>query len=186
MDKDELRQEMKETLRAMNDDERKHITEKLHSYLLNATIWKEAETLGITVSGGIEWDTEPLIQEAWKQGKTVTVPKCIPETRVLEFYVLEDFSQLEVQYYNLKEPNPEKTKKISKESIDLLVVPGLVYDKSGYRIGFGAGYYDRFLVNFEKPTVSLLAEKQLIHKVPNEPFDIAVRHLITENGFIPV
>ena len=96
------------------------------------------------------------------------------------FYQLDDFGQLEESYFQLLEPKTGETEKIDKFAIELLVVPGLVYDRRGYRIGFGGGYYDRFLADFHNETVSLAHKCQIVDKIQNEPFDIPVKHLIVE------
>lgn len=184
LDKKQLRKVAKEKLAGIPDDERKEINVKLFRNLNATDWWKEAAVIGVTVSGDLEWDTKPIIRQAWQEGKTVAVPKCIPETRKLDFYKLEDFNQLEESFFQLLEPIPEQTEKLEKHSIELLVVPGLLYDARGYRIGFGGGYYDRFLANFPNRTVSILHSEQLIDEIPNEPYDVPVQQLITENGVV--
>lgn len=184
MNKKELREDIKTKLINLDSNTREEISNKLAEHLLQSDLWKNASTVGITVSGGIEWDTEPIIRQGWKEGKRMVVPKSIHKTRELHFYQLEDYDQLEVVYYNLREPNPEVTERVDKQEIDLLIVPGLVYDKRGYRVGFGGGYYDRFLADFTNKTVSMFYSKQLVDELPDESFDIPVQTLLTENGFI--
>ena len=184
LDKKQLRKVAKEKLAGIPDDERKEINVKLVRNLTATDWWNEAVVIGVTVSGDLEWDTKPIIRQAWQEGKTVAVPKCIPETRKLDFYKLEDFNQLEESFFQLLEPIPEQTEKLEKHSIELLVVPGLLYDARGYRIGFGGGYYDRFLANFPNRSVSILHSGQWIDEIPNGPYDIPVQQLITENGVV--
>ncbi len=182
MDKTELRKTTMLTLKNMPASKKKTAEQILTKRLLESALWENAETIGITMAQGFEWDTKPIIEAAWDQKKNVAVPKCIPEQRKLVFYKLTDFSQLEVVYYQLLEPNPEETMKIDKQKIDLLIVPGIAYDKKGYRIGFGGGYYDRFLADFSGETVSLVHTMQLTDYLPSEAFDIPVRNLMTEHG----
>ncbi|MCM3739650.1 5-formyltetrahydrofolate cyclo-ligase [Oceanobacillus luteolus] len=184
MDKKALRKQAKDILTGMDDNTRSKIGGQLVEHLTSSNFWKQADTIGITVSGGFEWDTEPIIRKGWLDGKTIVVPKCIPDAKKLDFYQLENFDQLEESFFNLMEPNPDKTTKVEKDVIDLIIVPGLLYDKRGYRVGFGGGYYDRFLADFSRDTVSILYSGQLMEELPNEAFDVPVKHLITENGFI--
>ncbi|WP_156854749.1 5-formyltetrahydrofolate cyclo-ligase [Oceanobacillus sp. AG] len=184
LDKLNLRNLAKDRLTNLSSVERAEIEEKIVQNLTSSDLWNQASTVGVTVSGGLEWDTEPLIRKGWQEGKTVTVPKCVPEERRLDFYQLDDFEQLEASYFNLREPNPHETVKVEKREIDLLIVPGLIFDKRGYRVGFGGGYYDRFLTDFPNRTVSVLYSGQLVEEVPAEPFDIPVDYLVTENGFL--
>lgn len=184
MDKKALRRLGKEILANLSNEEREAITEKLANQLFASKLWKEANTIGITVSAGFELDTTPIIEQGWNEGKTIAVPKCIPESRRLDFYGLETFEQLEDSFYNLREPNPQLTEIVDKQEIDLLIVPGLIYDNRGYRVGFGGGYYDRFLVDYPNKTISVFYSKQLTEKTPHETFDIPVQHLLTEKGFV--
>lgn len=179
-----LRNEAIKKLKNLPAEERKRIEVKLKEQLLSSSLWSGAETIGITMAQGFEWSTKPIIEAAWEQNKTLCVPKCYPKENRLDFFELKSFDQLEVVYYNLLEPKPEMTKGIKKKSIDLLVVPGVVFDRNGYRIGFGGGYYDRFLKDYPNTSVSLCSSFQLVDHVPTEDFDIAVNYLITEDEMI--
>ncbi|MGA8941500.1 MAG: 5-formyltetrahydrofolate cyclo-ligase [Thermoactinomyces sp.] len=182
--KSELRKIMIDYLKKMTEQEKQKIEEKLLGNLLSSDLWKNARTIGVTVSQGVEWNTRPIIESGWEQGKTICVPKCLPKNKKLHFYKLDDFGQLEKSFYNLLEPKPEKTTKVEKPLIDLLIVPGVVFDKNGYRIGFGGGYYVRFLIGFPNKTVSLAHSIQIREDLPIDSHDIPVQHLITESGKI--
>ncbi|MFD1038488.1 5-formyltetrahydrofolate cyclo-ligase [Virgibacillus byunsanensis] len=184
MDKNQLRKSTIKFLKQLSESKRNKIESKLANYLFQSSIWKKSDVIGITMAQGFEWNTKIIIEEAWEQGKTVCVPKCDPREKTLTFYKLQSYEQLEVVYYGLLEPKPDEVNKIDKKLIDLLIVPGLLFDSYGYRIGFGGGYYDRFLIDFPNETVSLFSAEQLMEEVPTEPFDIAVKHLITEKGIL--
>ncbi|TXL67979.1 5-formyltetrahydrofolate cyclo-ligase [Cerasibacillus terrae] len=183
MEKENLRKKTIQSLYLLAE-EKKNIEIQLYHHLFTSTLWKEATIIGVTISQNHEWNTKPIIEKAWEEGKTVTVPKCIPKTKQLTFYQLTNLQQLEKSYFDLLEPNPKKTKEIINKKIDLLIVPGVVFDRNGYRIGFGGGYYDRFLEKFTNTTVSLLHTTQLLEEIPKESHDIPVEYLITENGWI--
>lgn len=168
----------------MSKEERNEIESRLTSNLIASELWQRAETIGITISQKFEWNTKQLIKAAWKQNKKICVPKCYPQKRKLKFFEITSYEQLEVVFYDLLEPNPDQTKYINKNVIDLLIVPGLAFDKRGFRVGFGGGYYDRFLMDYDNKTVSLCSNSQLKIEVPNESFDIPVQHIITETGQI--
>ncbi|RKQ34028.1 5-formyltetrahydrofolate cyclo-ligase [Oceanobacillus halophilus] len=184
MDKSELRKSAIAKLKHLADTEKEQIDKQLTSNLIRSNLWTEAKTIGITVSQGFEWDTKSIIEEAWEQGKTVAVPKCLPKAKKMDFYKLENFHQLEKVYYNLLEPKPEETEKMDKNEMDLLIVPGLVFDKKGYRIGFGGGFYDRFLTDYSNDTIALLHSSQLVESVPRESYDIPVENIVTEAGLV--
>jgi 5-formyltetrahydrofolate cyclo-ligase len=152
----------------------------IHKKVLAEEKVKKAQVIGITLSSFPEVDTWNLIQELWKLGKQVVVPKCEPASRGMTFYRIDSFDQLEVVYMKLKEPIPSVTKKIEGTQIDVLIVPGVVFNKQGYRIGFGGGYYDRFLSGYNGATFALAFNCQIVDELPIERFDIPVQYIITE------
>ncbi|GAA0602423.1 5-formyltetrahydrofolate cyclo-ligase [Virgibacillus siamensis] len=179
MDKKEMRKQAIKRLKDIPDTERKLIEEKLLDNLLHYHGWKEARSIGVTVSNGFEWTTRPIIEKAWEEGKAVCVPKCLPKLRKMDFYQIHTYDQLEIVYYNLLEPKPNNCKKVNKQEIDLLITPGLLFDQKGYRVGFGGGYYDRFLADFPNRTVSLASEEQVVNELPVESYDVPVDAIIT-------
>lgn len=186
MNKKQLRQEAMDLLKNVTETERSKIERQFVDYLVESSEWKKATTIGITVSRGAEWNTRPMIEKGWQQRKKVCVPKCFPDEKKLQFYEINDCHQLEVGFYDLIEPNPEMTAKIDKHEIDLLIVPGLIFDRRGYRIGFGGGYYDRFLSDFLNQTISLASSIQMRKTIPTNEYDIPVQKVITEKGICTV
>lgn len=182
MNKSDLRQSCLTYLKELDATQRQRIGKKLLTQLTALDSWRQATTIGVTISQGVEWDTRSIIETAWQQGKTVCVPKCLSKEKQLVFYQLDTYEQLENVYIHLLEPNPHKTTPVLKEQIELLLVPGLLFNKQGFRIGFGGGYYDRFLQDFSNETISLTSENQVMEYLPVEPFDIPVHQILTENG----
>ncbi|GAB4073445.1 5-formyltetrahydrofolate cyclo-ligase [Barrientosiimonas marina] len=179
-----LRKQIIQQLEAMPSAERAAIENALTDHLVSSDLWQQSNVIGVTMSRGIEWCTEPIIRTAWKEGKTVAVPKSYPSDRSLAFFIMHHYNQLETAHYRLLEPIPEQTEKLTKQAIDLLIVPGMVFDRKGYRIGFGGGYYDRFLSDFPNYKLALAANMQLIDELPAESFDRPVDAIITETGFL--
>ncbi|SDN07966.1 5-formyltetrahydrofolate cyclo-ligase [Sediminibacillus halophilus] len=184
MKKSEWRTKAKQLLEDMPAERREMIEAKLAAHLFDSVYWKKAKTIALTVSQRHEWDTRVIIEKAWKEKKNVCVPKCYPKVPEIVFYHLSSYDQLECVYIDLLEPNPDAAKSISKQEIDLIIVPGLLFDLQGYRVGYGGGYYDRFLSDFSNPTLALTSNEQLIDEVPRDAYDIAVDHIITETGLI--
>lgn len=179
-----LRQTAMSKLKSLTKGEKIHIEGKIFDTLINSDIWKKANVIGLTIAQDFEWNTQALIEMAWKQNKTIVIPKCYPQEKKLVFYKFTSYNQLENVYMNLREPKPIEHMKINKNEIDLLIVPGLLFDYEGYRIGFGGGYYDRFLKDFPSETVAMCCNDQLKSNLPKEPYDIPVDHLVTETGLI--
>lgn len=165
----------------------KHKIEKeFYDQLFSHTMWKNAKSIGLTMAQNFEWATSPIIEMAWKQNKLVSIPKSNPTLKSLQFYFISSFQDVEPGYYNLLEPKHEVLKKADKQQIDLLIVPGLLFTQAGYRLGFGGGYFDRFLSDFTKDTLSLVCEMQIVDNLPINHFDVPVQTLIIyregENG----
>lgn len=178
---------IKEKLNSMSQEKKEKETKAIHENLFQFPQWKTAKTIGITISVRNEIDTYTIIRKAWEDGKKVAVPKCIRKTKELQFYQLTNFSQLEDSFYGLKEPNPIATEIIAAKEIDFLLVPGLLYDRRGYRVGYGGGYYDRFLAK-HNPFTTVLAYSVQIYDgmLPNESFDMPVDSIITAEEVIIV
>lgn len=184
VNKFDFRKQAIDTLKCIDPQHKKKLEQQLLHHLLKTDVWKRAQTIGISIALAYEWDTEPIIRTAWAEGKRVAVPKCYPEERKMSFYKMTSYDALENVFGALQEPNPHQAELIQKSQIDLLIVPGLYFDMLGYRIGFGGGYYDRYLENFQGSTLSLMSEALVVPQLPRDDFDIPVHHLITENGLI--
>jgi 5-formyltetrahydrofolate cyclo-ligase len=186
MEKKQIRIQLKETLSKLSKPLYEEYSQQISSHLCSDEDWKRSKIVGITISKFPEVDTYRIIRKAWEQGKTVAVPKCYPKEKKMSFRIISDFSQLESVFYGLLEPIEEKTKLINHEDIDLLLVPGLGYTKEGYRIGFGGGYYDRYLKDYSGKTISLAFQLQIIPSFKTESFDIPVAKIITNDEVIVV
>ncbi len=156
MNKKQLRQDMREKLSSIQKPIYEDKSYKIAQKLFEEPSWTKAETVGITLSNPPEVDTYQIIRKAWELGKTVVVPKCDPKTKKLNFRCLEHFSQLESVFFGLYEPIESTTRKVNDAEIDLLIVPGLIYYKERLPVGFGGGYYDRFLSELPEETKFLL------------------------------
>lgn len=180
MDKITLRNEVKEALAKISEVAYRDLSTTVVEKVLQESYIIEASTIGITISNKPEIDTIQLIEELWKLDKKVAVPKCNPKTREMSFYAIESFAQLETVYMHLREPIPEKCEFVDANEMDVILVPGVVFDKFGYRIGYGGGYYDRYILNYKKGMlISLLFEEQLYEHIPTEAHDCPVDIIVT-------
>ena len=167
----------KETIAAMKElpeSVKTQADEQLTQRLLELPAFQEAKTLATYLSMGHEFSTASLIQAALQDGKRVCVPRTYPQGR-MEF-VEYDPDILEKTRFGLLEPN-EKGKLVDKSEIDLIHVPGLVFQSKGYRIGYGGGYYDRYLADYTGKTVSTIYSIQQGDFQP-EAFDQAVQEVL--------
>lgn len=181
VDKKGMRTQLKEMLSKLSEPLYEDLSKQIATHLFDDEDWKQANVIGITISKFPEVDTYRIIKKAWEQGKLVAVPKCYPKEKKMSFRLLTEFSQLESVFYGLLEPIEEKTKVINHEQIDLLLVPGLAYTIEGFRLGFGGGYYDRYLKDYSGKTVSLAFQSQIIPQLKVENHDIPVEKIITND-----
>ncbi len=159
------------------------ITEKVCS-LPEMAGW---QTLFVYVSFRSEVDTLELIRWCLAQGKRVAVP-LVDNTRaaMIPLQITDPEQDLKPGYYGIPEPDPRKTALVEGKEIDAVILPGSVFDTEGGRLGYGGGYYDRFLVNDAPQAcrIGLAFEMQLVGAVPLEPHDQRLDYLVTEKRTI--
>lgn len=177
-----LRKQIIEHMNSLSEERYTTLSEKIAFSLYAQKEWAEAKTIGITLSMENEVNTYPIIEKAWEEGKKVVVPKCNKGTRTMSFRQISNFDQLEIVYMNLREPIPALTEEVNADEIDLQIVPGVAYTERGERIGYGGGYYDRYLMHYKGKTLSLAYSFQIVEHIPLEPFDKNVEKIITEKG----
>jgi 5-formyltetrahydrofolate cyclo-ligase len=185
-DKRILRKRLQQQLSELPRPEYEHYSYEIAQRLFSEESWKQAETIGVTISKVPEVDTFQIIRKAWQENKRIVIPKCYPEDKKMRFRTLTAFNQLESVFYGLLEPIVRQTKEVPKQNIDLLIVPGLAFTRNGYRLGFGGGYYDRFLQDYHGDTLSLAFNLQLVSELPIEKHDIPVKNIINTEETIHI
>ncbi|HEX6923530.1 MAG TPA: 5-formyltetrahydrofolate cyclo-ligase [Bacillales bacterium] len=183
-EKKKLRNAMRERLRLLPDGTRKILCASIANKLTGLPEWQQAGVIGMTMSTKDEIDTKPIIRTAWAEEKRIAVPKADSKAKMMDFREIHSFGQVEEAFAGILEPMPDQTESISSEKLDLLVVPGLIFDQNGYRIGFGGGFYDRFLSKYRNQTISFAFEMQMVDRVPVESFDLPVDIIVTERRVI--
>jgi 5-formyltetrahydrofolate cyclo-ligase len=138
----------------------------------------------IFLSFGSEVNTDYIVEWGWRRGKRILVPSCKPETRELIISPITSFDQVAPGYFGIREPKREFLKPVSTEEIDLVVVPAVAFDRRGYRVGYGGGYYDRFLTGMDVPKIGLAFSCQIIPEAPISPYDLPVDGIVTEKEYI--
>ena len=130
-----------------------------------------------------EVDTRALICTCLKQGKRVAVPVVMPGTKTLAHALIDGLDQLVVGPWGLAQPDPAAATWLPAEArIDLVVVPGLAFDRRGYRIGWGGGYYDRFLAQVQAVKIGLCYDALVLDCIPGEPHDVPVDMVVAETA----
>lgn len=163
----------------------KNCNQKIIERFLESSLYKKAENLMLTASTKDEIDTTEIIQKALEDGKHLFLPRCLPKTHQMQAVEIYHFPQdMTEGNYKILEPKLELPPLSDCSVLDLIVVPGLAFCVDGRRIGYGGGYYDRFLENLHVPTCALISEKFIEKDIPTEPFDRKVDYLITEKRII--
>lgn len=152
--------------------------------IITSSLLSKVKRVYIYVSTEIEVDTKKLISWLFDKNIEVAVPKCNTETCEMKFYIISSFDDLKSGSYNILEPDVDKC--ISAEYIEscACIVPGLSFDNSGFRLGFGKGYYDRFLADFKGIKIGLCYENCLSDNLPRDEYDICVDFLVSEKRVV--
>lgn len=129
----------------MSLEEKARRDNAVYERIISSGAYKNAEIILTYVSTAIEVDTVRLINTALSDGKRVAVPRCVDGTREMDFYFITSLDDLEKHTFGVLEPIPEKCEKAEDFYNALCIMPGLAFDMAGFRLGYGGGYYDRFL-----------------------------------------
>lgn len=171
MDKKELRRAIREKKRAMTEEEIASRSAKLAELFRASEAYQKAETIYGYLPYNQEVRTVPMLEQALRDGKRVAVPKVYGEE--MKFLYLDDLSQVAKGYAGIPEPIADEP--VAEDKTALVLMPGLAFDPQGHRIGYGGGFYDKFLAaEPTHPTVALCYEFQMLPQLETEEFDIPV------------
>ena len=154
-------------------------------HVLETEEYREAETLFVYVDCKHETETSDLIRRAWADGKSVAVPRVLGQEMKF-FYIHSLETDLEDGYFGIREPyEKEPADEAADRPGSLMVMPGVAFDEARHRIGYGGGFYDRYLeAHPGLDTIALAFEFQVKEEVPFEPFDILPGKIVTEKRVI--
>lgn len=175
MEKPVIREHMIQTLKKMTIKQKQQKETVILQLLFSSQIWQTAESVGVIRSLPFEFDTAAIFAKGFEQNKRIAVPKA--QQKKLQFYHVEPTTRYEASAFGVEEPISEQ----EAHHLDLLIVPGLAFSKTGYRIGFGGGYYDRFLSAFDGKTVSLVFGEQFNDQWTPDVFDIPIDKIYTDS-----
>ena len=171
MDKKELRRCIRERKRAMTEEEIVSRSETLGKAFAASALYREANTIYGYLPYNQEVRTVPMLEQALLDGKKVAVPKVVGDEMV--FIYLSDLTQVEKGYAGIPEPIADEP--VAHDETALVLMPGLAFDREGHRIGYGGGFYDKFLQREPKhPTLALCYEFQMLEHLETEEHDIPV------------
>lgn len=171
MDKQALRKEIRDKKRAMTEAEIVAASQRLAELFVASEAYRQAKTIYGYLPYNQEVRTVPILQQALADGKRVAVPKCYGDE--MRFIYLEDLSQVEKGYCGIPEPIADEP--VADDKTALVLMPGLAFDPQGHRMGYGGGFYDKFLEKEPNhPTIALCYGFQMLEHLETEAHDIPV------------
>jgi len=175
MNKQELRQQIRRRKRAMTEQEIREKSELLARMFFASEEYRNARSIYGYLAFNQEVRTLPILEQALRDGKRVAVPKCYGEE--MRFLWLSDLTA--VQVTPMGNPEPVADGPVAEDETALVLMPGLAFDKEGRRIGYGGGYYDKFLARERNhPTLALCYDFQVLDHLETEEFDIPVDRIL--------
>ena len=176
--KAELRKQVLQEMKVISQEQKQAIDQALTDQFLKHPFYQEAKVIATYLSFPHEFQTQELIEQALRDGKKVLIPKTYPKGRM--DFVVYDPQQLVKTSFGLLEPQRD-LEVVDASKIDLIHVPGLAFTTKGYRIGYGGGYYDRYLEYFSGHTLSTIYPCQIQDFIP-ENHDIPVQEVLIDEG----
>ena len=178
--KTELRQKYRSLRQSMPPEIKKQRDEAIANQVRRLWQYNSNSILLIYVSTAIEVDTFCIIRRALEDGKRVAVPRCVPDSRQMDFYYIQSFEELAPGMCGVLEPEATPDRLYDERDGGLCIVPAFSYDWQGYRLGYGKGYYDRFLSRFEGNIVGICYSDCVQRTLPHGRYDRPVELLVTE------
>jgi 5-formyltetrahydrofolate cyclo-ligase len=182
-DKKALRREMVARRDAMPAARRARIAETLVAKLASLPEYQAARSVLATMAIGSEWDTRLFIDRARADGKAIVLPRVTPAPRHLEIHEVADMARdLVPGVWDIPEPDPARCRRVEFAGVDFALVPALAVDRAGYRLGYGAGYFDRLLAGRgARPyCVTALPAAFILANLPHESHDIPVDRVVSD------
>ena len=192
-----LRARLRQARREVSATQGRELAARAHAHLLASSLWRQAQTVALYVSLPDELDTAPLLDAAWQAGKTLYLPRVRQEYGLMDFVAVRGRAELRPGPFQLQEPLDNLPGFGSEEAgaafrPDVFIVPGLGFDRQGRRLGFGGGYYDRFLSAVRaqdgnsppRAFVGLCYHCQLQETLPTEPWDERMTHICTDREWL--
>lgn len=148
--------------------------------ILKSDFYNNCLSVFLYASTASEVSVDKVIADALKNGKKVALPLCADKNGNMEFYYIKSLDDIKLGMYNIREPDSSFCEKAHSDNRTICFVPGLCFDKKGFRLGYGKGYYDRFLGNFNGFSVGVAFDDCVTDNLPRDEFDKNVSYLITD------
>ena len=186
MTKKQLRKEiicLRDTLSAA---EREVKAEIIIKKLLTTELYQKANHIMLFAAFGSELNLLPLVEAIIKAGKHAYLPVVDKKTNRILPIEVHSLADLKPGTYDIPEPSPDNYQEVTPNLLDLIITPAVAFDTDKYRIGYGAGYYDRFFASLKKDIIKIGVgfDEQLVQEVPREPHDIRLNYVLTDKRLL--
>ena len=185
--KKEFRKKIIALRKEKDEDFIRHNSDIITEKLLNLDCIKDAKTIMLYLDFNNEVITDNLVTKLISLGKIIASPITLLEERKLIPSQITDLKN-GIQYgvYNIREPKPEYSPIIDVKDLDVIIVPAVAYDKNCYRLGYGGGFYDRFLENIrdDAVTIGIAFDLQIFDEIPKEDHDAQLDYIVTESTIL--
>jgi len=176
-----LRKHLLEKRDATSAELREILSEKIHQNLKKISAYTNSQNIACYFPIGSEINTYDIMLDILGQKKNLLLPRIVNDN--LQFYIISNLEKLEKGNFEIMEPKDSCEK---AEKIDCVLIPTVGVSKSGVRLGYGKGYYDRFLSSTDAVKISLTYSKQIVKSIPNDSHDVKIDWIITEDGNVQI
>jgi len=185
--KQQIREEILQKRKNLSKEEVNIKSKPIKENFYSLGCFKKAKNILFYVSYGNEADTQNIIGELLeKKDKKILIPYIMEDNPILQVSEIKDFNDLEPKAFGILETKENKINNFNPDDIDLIIIPGIAFDRNGHRIGHGNGYYDKFLSSLKRNPVkiALAFDFQIVDKIDNEEHDVPIDIIITEKEII--
>jgi 5-formyltetrahydrofolate cyclo-ligase len=181
--KQKLRQHMIQKRKQLSTQYIKQSSKRICENLQHNFFYRQSRKILFYMSFNNEVDLRPAIEQAWEEGRQVVLPRVNVRTKTMDCYHVTSFDELIISKYGILEPEANESRIVDPAVLDVVVVPAVAFDKQGYRLGYGGGYYDRFFSRYRDCTrIGVAYPEQIVDTVYPESHDQKVDILITSWG----
>ena len=183
MDKKLLRKNLSKKRKGIDKQQKATWDKIISEKIISSDYFEKAEQILVFSSTENEFDTQYIVERCRQLYKQIFYPVCIDGEGNMKFYKVDSADDLQIGMYNILEPKPTCKEYIPKEN-DLVIVPCLSADRSRNRIGYGKGYYDRFLKDFNGVSIAPCYNEMLWDEIPADKYDIKINIIVTDKEVI--
>lgn len=182
--------QIKKELRIKLKQKRKNISDKalqdkmICDNLLACSAYIDAKAVLFYAALDDEINIDKCIENAFLNGKRVALPVCLDSGGNMKFYYINSLDDLSVGHFGVREPDINECNEVLDFTDSVCIVPAIAYDKNGYRLGYGKGYYDRFLQNYAFASIGLCYNELITDNLPIGEYDVPVNYIITQDRTI--